>query len=92
MVNYGPVNEAVVEEISEMDPTLKGRIFMIGKLYPGQAESIEKFKNHVKKATKKYKQKKDEPNEYDYYPKLNEIKDIQLAWSKFPRYLFIYKE
>ncbi|PHB08667.1 hypothetical protein COE84_25430 [Bacillus wiedmannii] len=90
LVNYGPVNEAIVEEISEMDPTLKGRIFMIGKLYPGQTEAIEKFKSHVKKATKKYKQKKDETNEYDYYSKLNEIKNIQLTWSEFPRDLDIY--
>ncbi|PFX61669.1 hypothetical protein COL36_10770 [Bacillus wiedmannii] len=90
LVNYGPVNEKVLEEIDKIDSTFKDRIFMIGRLYPGQAESIEEFKNCVKGATEQYKQKKDESYDYEYYPKLNELRDIQLTWSEFPKDLDIY--
>ncbi|MGX5585944.1 hypothetical protein ACWKTX_19595 [Bacillus thuringiensis] len=87
IVNYGPVNEKILEEIDE---NISDRTYMIGRLYPGQKESIQKFKKYVKTAINSYKLG-DSPLIYKKNnSKLKELRNIKLTWSGSPMDLDVY--
>ncbi|ALC84545.1 hypothetical protein AM499_00935 [Bacillus sp. FJAT-22090] len=83
LVNYGPVNNKILNEI---EPNLRTRTHIIGEMKPGNIESIKKFKELVQKATKLSDTKNDIPRDIDKKVEWNNSRNvnIKLTWDELP--------
>jgi hypothetical protein len=88
LVNYGPINE---EMLNEIDEKIRPRTHIIGEMKPGNIESITKFKELVQSTTELYKN-------YEVHTKnIKKLKlekeskiKIILTWEEKPRDLDLH--